>query len=367
MEIKNKITDEYKVYYEKYGKHLDGSDYLDNNSIESRLSQVITLSIPFYAIEGIAVGFIGSHMGSSFPIPNTILPGIIIGSSLISGAIFKKVLYMKDNTEKNTKTLSDAESVKEFELELAEEKLEAIKMCHRALCFADTFPSESYKDKYASKEEMLKRYEELKVIISNKLHDLDTEVTKTYLIDLRDTYTHPIHDYVGIPISMAVTLMIVSAAPLFGGSQPVSLLPNLIIPLAIGEVCGLAYQIDKAIRRNDVFKAINTSLGRDAITKEELKEIKKAIKLAKDKNLLKSFSGYPQEERRSIEKAIEKLVDEAKYIENVIENDDWQEPEKFEPEKVEPQMAYTEEVYYTTDNNKAASLGLHINNKKTNH
>ena len=359
MEIRNKITDEYKNYSELIGRYNAQAGVLETNTTQSRLNSILTMSVPFYLVEGITAAIVGSCMGSSFPIPSTILPGLIISSSLISGIICEGILYNKADIDNKVKNISEAESDKEFELELAEKKLETIKISHRMVALNPNVNDEPHNLNNLSQEEMIKRYEELKVIISNKLHDLDTLATKEYLFDLHDTYTHPLKQYLGLPLFVALTLMAASAAPLLGGSQPVTLLSNLVIPLAVGGGCGIVYQVDKALRRSEVYNAINSSLGTDAITKKEIKKLKE---LAKTENKGLSIGGYPLGEIISIQREIQKLVEEAKYIEN---NVSYLSSNTSNEETVEPQNTYTETVYYTTDNQK--EVGLHLKPKKTNH
>ena len=148
--------------------------------------------------------------------------------------------------------------------------------------------------------------------------------------------------------------MVASATPLIAGLQPITMLSNLVIPLIVGEVCGLGYQIDKAVRRHDVFKAINASLGTNAITKEDFKKFKE---LTKENN---SYYFYDIVHNKIAE--IQNLVLEAQYIEqqNSVSDDDI-----VEQEEIKETKTYTETVYYTTDNQK--EVGLHLKHNKTNH
>ena len=158
MELKNKITDEYENYLDKLNQYSSKISILDSNTTETRLGSIMTFSLPFYLVEGLAVVSAGNCMKNGFPIPSTILPGLIISTSLIGGIIADEIADNKSKYKNKIENISHAESDKEYELDLAEKKLEVKKLLYRMAVFEPTLKTDSYNGEVPKEEDLPKRY-----------------------------------------------------------------------------------------------------------------------------------------------------------------------------------------------------------------
>lgn len=296
---------------------------LKSNSIDNKIINSIIFSMPVYIVESIALAIIAHVSNYSLPISNILLPGIIVSSSLAGGILTNSIISKMTSSYETMKKLTGVESDKEIEEELVRNEIELAK---RNLALTSYIHHNRGDNDYIDLpiRRLKSEYEELKIRISNKLSDLDTLTTKNYLIKKFGVYFNNVNKLtylVSYPLLIALTLFTASATPLLIASINPTIFSNIVIPLLVGEVCGISYQADKISRKKELFNKFNEELGKDKIKSTKFE-------------IIIDGSAIDQDEYKinSVITDIMELVEECKILEDSIEqketSDNNQEKEK---------------------------------------
>lgn len=286
---------------------------LKNNSIDNKITNSIIFSMPIYLVESIALAIIAHVSNYSLPISNILLPGIIVSSSLVGGILTNSLISKMTSSYETMKKLTGVESDKEIEEELIRNEIELAKVHNRNLALSSYIHHNRGDNDHIDLpiRRLKSEYEELKIRISNKLSDLDTLTTKNYLIKKFGVYFNNVNKLtylVSYPLLIALTLLTASATPLLIASINPTIFSNIVIPLLVGEVCGIAYQTDKINRYKDLYHKFNEELGKDKIKSTKFEIIIDGS--AKDQNEYKI---------NNVITDIIELVEECKILEDAIE------------------------------------------------
>ena len=280
MEINKKIST--LIRKEKVNNSLKKETFqmrlnlLKNNSIDHKLTNAFIFSMPIYLIEGVALAIISHMTNYTLPISNVLLPGIIVSSSLVSGMVINSIVNKVTGSYEAMKNLTDVESDNEIEEELIRNEIELAKIHNRSLALNSYLHNRDYGSTDIPVRRLKSELEELKIEISNKLSELDTLTTKNYLIKKFGSYFNNVNmiSYLGaFPLAIAATTFAASCAPLIAASISPTIISNMVLPLIIGEVCGIVYQADKVLRNKDLYYKFNDELGKDKIKKNSFELI----------------------------------------------------------------------------------------------
>ncbi|MBO4245811.1 MAG: hypothetical protein J5892_03640 [Bacilli bacterium] len=278
---------------------------LNTNCFKDREKRTFTYAIAFYFIEGITFCIL-AHAGLLAPIlTGGLMSQIIITSSIAGGVVVNSVINHIYN--KKIKETTNINNNKELDEELIRNEIRIEKLENRNMAIGIRLFNKE--DEEPTIKKTNENYEELKMKISSRLHDLDTATTRYFLIrEFGDLYKrHFLFEKLVIDsLYTAFLTFLAFNAPLIAANIETSLFNSIIAQFIIGAEYGFLYNFIKIVKDRNLFNKLNDELGKDKL---DIKEIKSK----KCTNLNVKWEIF------DIDKDIAKLIEQTKIVEEYLE------------------------------------------------